>query len=156
MTIELLKKPYFKFLKNKFSIQKIIITERDNFFLWIPVIFALAIIFYFLNNGLGYIAPLLLLILAIFCLFFCSNNHLEKYFYISIAIKAIIIFLLGFLWAKFYDINFIKSPIIKSNIYGQAEGKIESIKILENGNKSIILANLIIKKQILLKKYNKI
>jgi competence protein ComEC len=123
--------------------------ERDNLFLWLPVIFALGVIFHFSYIFLSYGKPIILLFLAIYCSFYqkFNPNLLSQDQFTAILLSNIIlIFLSGFLWAKFYDNQFIKAPIVKSNIYGQVEGEIESIKISKNGNKRIILSNLIISK----------
>ena len=110
--------------------------EQNNLPLWIPVIFALGISFYFSFGSNSVFIPFLLLIFAIFLAI-----KLKDEFKSLIAI-VIAIFLSGFLWSKFYDEKFITAPIITSDVYGTLIGKVDFVKDYENGGKKITISNL--------------
>ena len=119
-------------------IKKYLVAEKHSWILWIPVIFALGIIFYFCfgNPNNSYLSTLSLIIFAIFV-----TAKIYEQLSSLIAI-SILLFLSGFLWAKFYDNQFVQAPIINSKTYGTVIGKIETIKFYEEGKKNIILTDL--------------
>jgi len=110
--------------------------EQNNLPLWIPVIFALGISFYFSFCANYAFSAFLLLIFAIFL-----AVKLRSEFKSLIAI-AIALFLSGFLWSKFYDEKFIAAPIIKSDVYGTVIGKVEFIREYENGARTLTISKL--------------
>ncbi len=133
-------------------------SNLHNQILWLPVGFALGIIFYFWqlendiskiiqdsNQPLFYLAPALLLLSAFF-LFFIHKNPILRFL-----LGAAAVFLCGFLWAKFYTKNIAQTPIIKVKTYGTAVGKINDINsyynpILKRNSYQIILQDLAIYK----------
>jgi ComEC/Rec2-related protein len=111
--------------------------DRENWILWIPVIFGFGIIFYFKNPNSSYLLPTLLLLLSIFLLFKLRNSL--PFLLISI----LSIFILGFLWSKFFTQEISYNQQIDHKFYASISGEIENIKNTSRKNSNVVtLKNL--------------
>ncbi|MFT6077545.1 MAG: hypothetical protein ACJATU_000751, partial [Rickettsiales bacterium] len=100
--------------------------DQTNWILWLPVLFASGIIFYFYFPNSAFLPTTLLLIGSLFLIIFFKEKTL------NLLIIAIAIFLTGFLWTKFYSEKIAYNPQIKHKFYATAIGKIDETKIIYN------------------------
>jgi competence protein ComEC len=114
----------FRYAKhNKLVFQKIILNERQQWFLWIPVLYAIGILIYFAvpkepNIYIGIISSVLLLVIALIF----HNKKLIFY------ILLILFFILsGFSGANIRAI-LVKAPVLEKEMHSvTVQGKIEEI-----------------------------
>ena len=100
--------------------------DRDSWILWLPVFFGLGIIFYFYFPNNSFSLPALLIFSSFFLIFIFR----EKLW--SLLIIVVTIFLLGFVWAKFYTETIAYTPKIEYKFYATAIGKIDDINSFYN------------------------
>jgi competence protein ComEC len=146
-----LKKKSIKSLKNKLTtkfeakvkICDIVTAEKDNFWLWVPVLFGFGASFYlafeqnFLTNFSVFVA--LFFLSVIFCFF--NRNSLRCLIFLSLGL-----FLLGAFYANFYQKNFTDNEKITGKIFVDVVGKVESVRHFYNPANRVEGAILVISK----------
>lgn len=100
--------------------------DKDHWLLWAPVFFGLGIIFYFSFPNNSYFYPTLLFFLSAGLSIFFKN---QIKFLITIVTA---IFLIGFLWTKFFTEEISYTPTVKQKFYATAIGRIDDINSFYN------------------------
>ncbi len=111
---------FLNWIKNSFF------ANRDRWILWLPVIFASGIIFYFYFPNSSYLPSLSLFFFSIFLIFVFQEQLLNLLFIASA------VFIAGFLWTKIYTEKIVHSPKIEQKFYATAVGKIDNINSFYN------------------------
>ena len=108
--------------------------EEENNILFLPLIFAIGIIFALkINFSSGYFYPSLILFTAFLAIFFYQEN-----FTVKTTLLLILFFFSGFLWMKFYAEKITDSPKLPYAIYTNIQGKISDIKNYQDQNGQIL------------------
>ncbi|MCE3254773.1 MAG: ComEC family competence protein [Rickettsiaceae bacterium] len=111
---------FFNWIRNSFY------NDRDNWVLWLPVIFGLGAIFYFSFPHNPYFFPLFLLLSSvILAIIFKERTSL-------LLIISLMFFLFGFLWTKFYTEKIAYTPKVEFKFYATAVGEIDNISSFYN------------------------
>ena len=120
---------------------RIIESEQQNLWLWIPVFFGAGVVFYFLNSENFLAQKNFLLALFCFCalLFYLNRNSFRSLIFIACAT-----FLLGGFYGIFYENIFLNQTKISGKIYVDVVGKVESVKKFYNPVNQLEGANLVI------------
>lgn len=128
------------------TITHIIEKERENFYLWIPVLFGFGVAFYFLfeANFLEkfYFFAALFFSSALFY-FFNRNSHRALIF------VACALFLAGCFYANFYQKTFLNQTEIHGKIFVDVIGKVEDVRKFYNPTNRLEGANLLISDPVL-------
>lgn len=103
--------------------------ERQNFYLWLPLIFGLGAAF-FISFSSGFLAKIFIFATLFFCsliLFYLNRFSLRSLIYIAIAT-----FFAGAFYSIFYTKTFLNHTEISGKVYVDGSAKIESIKNFHN------------------------
>jgi len=112
---------------NKFT--EIFDKERQNFYLWLPLIFGLGAAF-FISFSAGFLAKISIFATLFFCsliLFYLNRFSLRSLIYIAIAT-----FFAGAFYSILYTKTFLNHTEISGKVYVDGSAKIESIKNFHN------------------------
>jgi len=122
--------------------------EKDNLWLWMPVLFGFGAAFYFLFEE-SFIEKFSLLVVLFFIssfLAFFNRNSLRFLVFLGCAL-----FLLGGFYSDFYQKTVLNHTKISGKIYVDGIGKVESIRKFYNPKNGVEGANLVISKPVLYK-----
>ena len=127
---------------------KIYAAEKDNLWLWMPVLFGFGAAFYF-----SYEANFVQNFVLISLLFFSavSFSYLNRHSLRMLIFLACSLFLLGSFYAYFYQKIFISDKQVTGKIYVDALGKVESVKKFSNPVNGAQGLNLVISEPVLYK-----
>lgn len=115
--------------------------EEENNILFLPIFFAIGILFALKIDFVGgYFYPVALFLLIFSAIFIYRDN-----FTVKTALILGFFFFFGFLWMKFYSEKIIKTPEIKYAIYANITGKIADIKNYYDQNGEIISQKITLK-----------
>jgi ComEC/Rec2-related protein len=109
--------------------------DRHSHILWLPVFFALGIIFFFNfahDDSVNLWPTLFLAASAIFLALYFKEN------WQFLLVIPLFIFLCGFLWAHFHSSKIAQLNPIDGQIYAMAQGKISNIKTLPQNKKRTV------------------
>lgn len=119
--------------KISYKIQHLFFEEENNA-LFLPIFFAIGILFALKIDFLGgYFYPTVLFFLIFTSIFIYQDN-----FALKTALILGFFFFFGFLWIKLYSEKVIRSPQIKYAIYTNINGKISAIKNYYDQNEEIV------------------
>ncbi len=122
--------------------------EKDNLWLWMPVLFGFGAAFYFLFEE-SFIEKFSLLFALFFIssfLAFLNRNSLRFLVFLGCAL-----FLLGGFYSDFYQKTVFNHTKISGKIYVDGTGKVESIRKFYNPKNGVEGANLVISEPVLYK-----
>jgi len=122
--------------------------EKDNIWLWIPVLFGFGAAFYFLFEE-SFIEKFSLLLVLFFIssfLAFLNRNSLCFLVFLGCAL-----FLLGGFYSDFYQKTVLNHTKISGKIYVDGIGKVEAIRKFYNPKNGVEGSNLVISKPVLYK-----
>lgn len=122
--------------------------EKDDLWLWAPVLFGFGAAFYlsFEKNFLANFAALVVLFFVAVIFYF-----LNRHSYRSLIFLACALFLLGGFYANFYQKLFLSQTKITGKIYVDAVGKVESVKNFYNPVNGVEGTILVISEPVLYK-----
>ena len=122
--------------------------EKDNLWLWMPVLFGFGAAFYFLFEE-SFLEKFSLLIVLFFIssfLAFLNRNSLRFLVFLGCAL-----FLLGAFYSNFYQKTVLNHTKISGKIYVDGIGKVESIRKFYNPKNGVEGSNLVISEPVLYK-----
>jgi len=122
--------------------------EKDNLWLWMPVLFGFGAAFYFLfeESFIGKFSLLVVLFFISSFLAFLNRNSLRFLIFLGCAL-----FLLGGFYSDFYQKTVLNYTKISGKIYVDGIGKVESIRKFYNPKNGIEGSNLVISEPVLYK-----
>ncbi|MES2962160.1 MAG: ComEC/Rec2 family competence protein [Pseudomonadota bacterium] len=122
--------------------------EKDNLWLWMPVLFGFGAAFYFLfeENFLEKFTLLAALFFISSFLAFLNRNSLRFLVFLGCAL-----FLLGGFYSDFYQKTFLNHTKITGKIYVDGIGKVESVRKFYNPKNGVEGVNLVISEPVLYK-----
>lgn len=122
--------------------------EKDNLWLWMPVLFGFGAAFYFLfeESFIEKFALLLVLFFISSFLAFLNRNSLRFLVFLGCAL-----FLLGGFYSDFYQKTILNHTKISGKIYVDGIGKVESIRKFYNPKNGVEGSNLVISEPVLYK-----
>lgn len=128
-------------MKPFLSPAEILEKEKDNFWLWVPVLFGFGAAFY-----IGFAAEFLSNFFLILALFFAATffAYLNRHSFRFLIYTACAIFLAGSFYAALYEKTFLHHTPITGKIYVDGIGKVESIKKFYNPINHLEGATLVI------------
>jgi competence protein ComEC len=120
---------------------KIFNFERDDLWLWVPVLFGFGAAFY-LSFEKNFLANFLLFVVLFFvsAAFYFFNRHSYR----SLVFIACAVFLLGGFYTNFYQKIFLSHTKITGKVYVDVVGKVESVKKFYNPQNGVEGLNLVI------------
>ena len=123
-------------------------SEKDNLWLWAPVLFGFGAAFYlqFEEKFLSNFSTLVALFFVSAFLYFLNRNSLR-----SLIFLACSLFLLGSFYTNFYQKIFLSHTEITGKVYVDGVGKVESIKLFRNPVNGVEGARLVISQPVLYK-----
>lgn len=112
-----------------YKLTELLDRERQNFYLWLPLIFGLGAAF-FISFSAGFLAKIFIFA----ALFFLSLLlfYLNRFSYRGLIYIAIATFFAGAFYSNFYTKTFLNHSEISGKVYVDGSAKIESIKNFHN------------------------
>jgi ComEC/Rec2-related protein len=143
-----LPKPIHTRMKPTTTITHVIEKERENFYLWIPVLLGFGVAFYFSfeANFLEKFYFFAVLFFSAALLYFLNRNS-----YRALIFAACALFLAGCFYANFYQKFFLNQTEIHGKIFVDVVGKVEDVRKFYNPTNHLEGANLLISDLVLYK-----